>query len=174
MSTRSFKTRPPRINYRKIRTDLLRVCLESLLALIAKPCGRHLKRWRKLESYYNQLTSSRPLYVPTPLSLDDFRNRRALDGKSWFELLESVKDADKELGNGSDFFSRYLAVSPFEGMIVFWTRPHLGTHSKEEVEEEILRLRVEHGIRGDASPAYSYDDGRFVAFHAAASDRPAA
>ena len=173
MPKRSFQTRQPRINYHKIRTDLLRACLEGFLTLVAAPTTKHLRQWFRLESNYRQLTGHWPLRVWVFSNLREFRED-VTTVRYWFELLESVKEADDELGRNPKFFFRYQAVSPFKGMIVFWVNPKHGPRWREKTAKEITELRIRHGIRDDESPRYSSDNGRFVAFPITASDIPSA
>ncbi len=171
MPKRSFQTRQPRINH-KIRTDLLPACLEGFLTLVAAPTNKHLRQWFRLELNYHQLTGNWPLRVWVFSNLREFREDVTV--RYWFELLESVKEADDELGGTPKFFFRYQAASPFKGMIVFWVSPKHGPRGKEKTAAEIAQLRARHGIRNDESPRYSSDNGRFVAFPITASDIPSA
>ena len=128
------RQKAPKINYRGLRLDLLRANLESFLALVTKPSGYRVRKWRSLSQDYHDLTDGEALRIgdvykghfwsEETLETEEEKRRR------WLEFFVSLEEAEEALGTESEFYERFLSVSPFKGLVLFRERYRIRRHGK--------------------------------------------
>ena len=178
----THRQKAPRINYRKLRLDLLRANLESLLALCTKPSKSREKHWSSVSWNYRELTGHEALRVedvfegsfwgsaPSETELEK-RER-------WLRLFVSLERAEEKLETGTEFYERFLAISPMKGLVLFYEPCRPGRGGQERQRRLLWeQIHLENPSLSEAQVHFTHEtlhSHLFIAFTQEAFDAQAA
>ncbi len=163
MQTQALQTKPDYAKIRKdflgIRTNCLRECLESFLQFLSHPSTESYAAWNACETDFIVLTGGSPIdrarhFIPDtiPTKKKDAKIMR----EEWCQLIVSLMELDQQLGKGSDFLSRYYAISPFKRLLLVIARPRMGPYGREKMEAALYQMARKGGVASGTKPVFNY------------------
>ena len=168
----THRQKAPRINYRKLRLDLLRENLESFLALVTRPNKSRERHWRSVAWKYQELTGHEALRVDDVFEgnfWDSSTSEIEVEKRErWLRFFVSLEQAEERLGTGKEFHERFLAISPMKGLVLFWEQARPGRGGQERQRRLLWeQIHVENPSLTEAQAAFTHEtlySHLFIAF----------